>query len=132
MSTNTKKTLTVREFKSLLEGMDLLQGKSWTPNSTQWKIIRKKINMLEDEEVILFKDISDEVQVSRTSEAGQSPVQHVRGGDHTTSAPSQPRPMIQSSVLEEVPVPHAPPKVKNGKTPDIDTSKSGYVVSAFE
>lgn len=45
----TKKKLTVTEFKTWLEGAEAFQEEEWTPDHKQWKIIRSKIDNLIEE-----------------------------------------------------------------------------------
>lgn len=46
-----KETITVEMFKMWIEGIEEMQEDDWTPSPTQWKRIRQKIDMLEDEPV---------------------------------------------------------------------------------
>ena len=43
-----EKIVTVRDFKSMVEGMDTVMGDDWVPDQQQWKRIREKIRMLEN------------------------------------------------------------------------------------
>jgi len=40
--------LTIRDFKVMIEGMDMVLGENWYPTEEQWGRIRKKINNLID------------------------------------------------------------------------------------
>jgi len=42
------KTLTIRDFKVMIEGMDMVLGEDWYPTEAQWKRIRAKIDLLID------------------------------------------------------------------------------------
>ena len=41
-----REIVTIQDFKSMLIGMDLILGESWTPNEQQWKRIRSKLDAL--------------------------------------------------------------------------------------
>jgi hypothetical protein len=49
-----KDEITVREFKMWISGVEEMQEKGWTPNSTQWNKIKTKISQL-TEEVIEYQ-----------------------------------------------------------------------------
>ena len=40
--------ISVKAFKSMIEGMDMVSGDDWTPTAEQWKRIRAKIEQLEE------------------------------------------------------------------------------------
>lgn len=42
------KLVTIRDFKVMMEGMDMVLGDDWTPTDAQWKRIREKINAMID------------------------------------------------------------------------------------
>lgn len=42
------KTITVKEFRMWLQGVEEMQDAAWVPNPTQWQRIREKINSIED------------------------------------------------------------------------------------
>lgn len=44
----TKPTITVKEFRMWLQGVEEMQDSAWVPNPTQWTRIREKINCIED------------------------------------------------------------------------------------
>lgn len=48
MADEKKKKLTVKEFRMWLEGVEEMQPEGWTPNETQWKRIREKIDQVQD------------------------------------------------------------------------------------
>ena len=122
------KTITVRELKALLEGMDMLQGKTWVPNAQQWRKIRQKISQLEDEELVYVKELEEEEEYN----APQAPRPRA---PMPTSAPPTSALDEAASTPAPTPLPNAarPHQTADGKTktPDIDTS-NGYNVSAFE
>jgi len=47
-NTDTKEDeiVTIRDFKAMIVGMDMIMGDDWTPDENQWKRIRNKINAL--------------------------------------------------------------------------------------
>jgi len=38
--------VTIRDFKAMIVGMDMIMGDDWTPDEKQWKRIRAKIDAL--------------------------------------------------------------------------------------
>ncbi len=40
--------ISVKAFKSMIEGMDMVSGDDWTPTGEQWQRIRAKIEQLEE------------------------------------------------------------------------------------
>jgi len=42
------KLVTIRDFKVMMEGMDMVLGDDWTPTEAQWKRIRTKIDAMID------------------------------------------------------------------------------------
>jgi len=42
------KLVTIRDFKVMMEGMDMVLGDDWTPTDAQWKRIREKIDAMID------------------------------------------------------------------------------------
>lgn len=47
MSTE-EKPVSVREFKAMIQGIDIMGGEKFTPNAEQWSRIRRMIDRLED------------------------------------------------------------------------------------
>ena len=43
-----EKIVTIRDFKVMMEGMDMVLGDDWTPTDAQWKRIREKIDAMID------------------------------------------------------------------------------------
>ena len=43
-----QKKISVKEFKAWIEGIEELQPDGWAPTAEQWKIIRERINMIDD------------------------------------------------------------------------------------
>ncbi len=40
-------TITIKEFKMWLMGVEEMQSPDWTPDHNQWKVIRAKINLID-------------------------------------------------------------------------------------
>lgn len=49
MSDKEQKKLGINEFRTWLEGVEAFQPEGWVPSLDQWKIIREKIDQLNDE-----------------------------------------------------------------------------------
>jgi len=47
-----KKPVSVREFKAMIAGIDIMGGEKFTPNAEQWKRIRDMIDRLEEEQPV--------------------------------------------------------------------------------
>lgn len=45
---DNKETLTTKDFKMWLRGVEEMQDENWTPSAQQWKRIREKIDCIED------------------------------------------------------------------------------------
>lgn len=43
-------TITIKEFKMWLMGVEEMQSPDWTPDHNQWKVIRAKINLIDTNE----------------------------------------------------------------------------------
>ena len=48
MAEEKSKTITVKEFRYWLEGVEEMQDSAWVPNPVQWRRIRDKINDIEE------------------------------------------------------------------------------------
>jgi hypothetical protein len=112
-------TLSLRDFRSWLSGVEEMQDDGWSPSAEQWRRIRVKIDMIKDE---------PSVGVTNTSPAAKVPVYPTS----TTPVAAPP------STFERVPVPAAPPQIPSNvpmasvdgqiiKTPSSDTV--GYKTS---
>ena len=44
-------SLSIKEFKAWMKGVEDMHGENWSPNKAQWKKIREKLELL-DEEII--------------------------------------------------------------------------------
>ena len=68
------KTISVKAFKSMVEGMDMIGGDDWSPSPEQWKKIREKIELL-DETVEVVSAPAVDVPGSRAVVAPVQPVE---------------------------------------------------------
>lgn len=144
-----KDIVTIRDFKSMIVGMDMIMGDDWTPDAKQWKRIRAKIDAL--------IETADHSRPAGVLSSPASPTASPPTHTHSTSTDALLKgfPEVPSSIPGDVPVGEpgpagpsalAPPPVmpspampsnapvadgrEKVKTPDIDTSKgykSGYV-----
>lgn len=46
------KKITLSEFRSWLEGVEAMNTRTWTPSSSQWRAIRKKIDQISEDTII--------------------------------------------------------------------------------
>lgn len=123
MAKNNKK-ITLAEFRAWLEGVEELQPRGWTPDSTQWKRIRDKINSIEESSA---RGLTSGAVAPQ--QRFQAPVQ---------GAPSMlppPAPPVQGGVPNLPVAPQGKLGIPVGpdgkiKTPDIDTS-DGKFKSSF-
>ena len=123
-----EKVVTIRDFKVLIEGMDMVLGDDWVPTEEQWKRIRAKIDaMIETEDRAADRPVDSTRVVADGRLPSNFPVVPSNIPAGAASLPPAP------SAL--TPPPAAPPAIAPGsvptlesaqvKTPDIDSSK-GY------
>lgn len=124
------KTITVKEFKMWLEGVEEMQEEGWTPLPAQWARIRAKIASLSDADPAPTYTIPSgpipRAPAPQFQGVGTSP--GVR--TETSAAP----PMVNTSgatgLIPSGPVARGPIATQAGtvpvKTPDIDTSAAPY------
>ncbi len=43
-----KKTISVKEFRMWIQGVEEMQAEEWVPDARQWKLIRAKIDLIDD------------------------------------------------------------------------------------
>jgi hypothetical protein len=123
-----KKTITVREFRYWLQGVEEMQDEHWTPTSSQWAKIREKIDSITDVEP-QSAPTPTPAPVRYAAPAMvppmvQPPTTQPPTGPVSLAGPSSlaipPRPTMSSNPLlaqgNSIPV----------RTPDIDTSGKGY------
>ncbi|MDE1830607.1 MAG: hypothetical protein KGI25_09820 [Thaumarchaeota archaeon] len=130
-----KKKLTLNEFRAWLSGVEEMQESDWTPSASQWRTIRAKIEEVIDVPAPRQRYEEEDLEERRP----RGPIR--AAGPSAFSAPAAGQ-MIQSPTslsveqsLVSAPNEATPGGVKSGglkiKTPNIDTSKGGYV-AAFE
>ena len=114
--------ISLDEFRAWLSGVEEMQDEGWFPSDSQWATIRKKMDLIEEQEV--------EVPVQQAHQPYQQPQAHqpympqhgpVHPVQEASGAPAAPR--VQSLQ----PSGDSPGSLK---TPDIDSSE-GYT-SSFE
>lgn len=121
------KTLTIKEFKMWLEGVEEMQPDGWVPSETQWKRIREKINMIDESQPAVIESYRPPV--------GQS---IPRGPDVQAPAfsgmpPGFP-PEFSTLPRPSGPPPTGPFATDGGtpvKTPNVDTSNGKGYTSTF-
>lgn len=101
--------ITLSEFRAWLSGVEEMQDDNWAPSQSQWETIRRKMDLI----------IEDEAPAApaQVPVVHQQPVQYAQ--------PQQP------SAMPSAPVVSKPSNVGSGLTPDIDTSDGNYT-SSFE
>lgn len=122
--------ITLAEFRAWLEGVEELQTAKWSPNAVQWKLIRKKLDLIVADTVVQY--ISQ--QHPQHAAGGQQQVRgyHEANQDET----ALPTPRIPTD-LNSVPIEHQPAiggiSARGGRiiTPNIDTSVNNFA-SSFE
>lgn len=112
-------TITLRDFKAWLQGVEDMQEAGWTPNAEQWKRIRHKIDLI-------TAVVAVEVETVKPSEVKSLPK---AGKANTQNFPPAAPPVIPTSGLDAAPVVAAKGglKVEDGriKTPS-DLSGEKY------
>ena len=121
----TNKKVTLEEFRAWLSGVEEMQPDDWTPDSTQWRRIRAKIDLIVDSP----KKVNNNDGYEKYDETSAQPKRLVPSG------PS----LLNPQMLSPTNAP--PPFVATGdmavkgqgnfngqrvKTPDIDTSGTQY------
>lgn len=115
-------TITLREFKAWLQGVEELQPKDWHPDGAQWKLIRKKIN-----NIVEVEYPANQTGIVRNN----SPAQGLFPSRLPPPAPIVPSAIPATALdLSEAQQRAIGPAVKqvDGKivTPNIDTSNGEY------
>lgn len=113
----SKKKISMLEFRAWLQGVEELQPQDWTPNSDQWKLIRKKI---------------DTIDVSVSISDNTNNVIRNRIVNNDNVLPFIPPPPVAGGVPNLPIVGGIPGMSSDGtfKTPNIDTT-TGYNNSTF-
>ncbi len=129
-----KKKLTVKEFKMWLEGVEEMQDADWCPNEVQWKRIREKIRMLDEDAVAPTAAMFTEIPIP-----GGRPMTAGPGMMAIPIAPSG-NPLEAMNINPaDFPTPPTPPPGRPflnddnrpAKTPNIDTSGGKKYNSSF-
>ncbi|MGZ8924290.1 MAG: hypothetical protein ACXW2E_00270 [Nitrososphaeraceae archaeon] len=113
------KKLTITEFRFWLEGVEEMQSDEWNPNPQQWKRIREKIDLIQDQPLTIGQQYPQNVQHNIVP-----PPVRPAGGGLGTVVPNNNRP--QPSLFA-----NADNANMVVKTPEIDTTNGRYE-SAFE
>lgn len=127
-----KKKLTFHDFRVWLSGVEEMQDGDWTPSPTQWKTIRDKI-----EDVVDAPPQPRRVIEYDNGGYEDRPIRQAGPSAFGTSSSMSPPPTALSVEQSLVTAPNEIPSggIRSGglkiKTPNIDTSKTGYV-AAFE
>lgn len=110
------KPITLKDFKSWLEGVEDMQEEDWTPTPAQWKKIREKIDQIQETPVPSSQSFTQQPWVSQTP-TYQQPSPHIVKPLKTNDVSSDLLPSVknESSLLTD-----------HVKTPNIDTSDGKY------
>lgn len=117
-----QQTLTIKEFKMWLRGVEEMQPDGWSPSQPQWARIREKIDSIvegtasvQPQQQVVYRD-----PIVQQPVYPQHPVVHAQPGltqqRPVISAPAPNNPLFGNADSPAVPV----------KTPNVDTSTSGY------
>ena len=123
-----KKEVTLLEFQAWLEGVEELQAKDWSPDATQWKLIRNKIK-----NIIAPVPVVAEVPMTFPVQPAAQPVAVAPG---LPVAPEVPGSIPDFEITEpteaaaKMLAPSTP--AVPAKTPNIEPGADGKVKSAFE
>lgn len=129
-----KKTITLKEFQAWLDGVEELQEAGWHPNAEQWKLIRKKIASIVQEEVPVTMTVRDHranpqetPTMPRPSPALLPPVPQTSALDGANVEMTEAaKAALQGSVPPAVGVPSGAGVDPQIKTPSVDTSDGKY------
>jgi len=122
-----KQKQTLREFRAWLQGVEELQPDGWSPNPTQWKLIRERIDGVIEEKVIVEK-----VTKTEPSPVSMNPI-YQNGNPNFMAPPIQssiPPGAVNAEMSNDAKQMLSPKSGKNAKTPDIDGS-AGPTGSSF-
>jgi hypothetical protein len=126
MADDKKKTITIKEFKMWLEGVEEMQDADWIPSASQWKRIREKLD-----------SVAETSGPAPSFNAGTAPITYA--GPSSIVAPAGTPPVTAPAYQPSNIMPPPPPSglFANAeaaaipvKTPSIDTSNGQYK-SAF-
>jgi hypothetical protein len=116
MSEQKEDTISLKDFKSWLQGVEDMQEDDWIPNAVQWKKIRSKINLLDDAQQAPYRQNNSPV-VNTPQYMSPMPM------PIPMPSPSQ---GFSSAFDTYIPPPAGPSILASPKTPDIDTSDGSY------
>lgn len=118
-----KKDVTLQEFQAWLEGVEELQAKDWSPDATQWKLIRNKIkNIIAPVPVVAEAPIRIPVAPALAPGLPLAPVEPGSIPDFEITEPTEAAAKMLAPSTPAVPA----------KTPNIEPGADGKVKSAFE
>jgi hypothetical protein len=113
------KKLSLNEFRAWLSGVEEMQSDDWTPDPTQWRRIREKI-----------EDIIDNPRRSAPDQYSEPQYGYSGGYTPAPIMPAAPSGFVPGAVPgPAMPMSPSTPLFASPKTPDIDTSKGGYASS---
>ena len=123
-----EKVVTIRDFKVLIEGMDMVLGDDWVPTDDQWKRIRAKIDAM-----IKTEDRAADRPVPLMPGAGNVDSRRIVADDRLpgnfpevpSTVPAGAVALPPPSALTPPVTPTNAPPEETVKTPDIDSSQ-GY------
>lgn len=120
-----KKTISVKEFRMWIQGVEEMQDDGWVPDARQWKLIRAKIDQIDEEQDQRFvPTIRSGPRTPGPDELASIPGANLVFQPMNTAPPSAPgigAPVPQPSGLY---VPVAPPQ-----PPRMATTANGLPVS---
>jgi len=128
------KDITLDQFQAWLEGVEELQAKDWSPDATQWKLIRNKIkNIVIPEPVVAEVPLTFPGQPAPAARPAAAPAPSNIPG--LPPAPEVPGSIPDFQVTEpteaaaKMLAPSTP--AAPAKTPNIESDADGKVESSF-
>lgn len=114
-------TLTIKEFKMWLRGVEEMQPDGWSPSQQQWTRIREKIDSIEEgsippQQQVIYRDPVVQQPVYQQPQQ----VVHAQPG-LTAQRGAVLAPLPNNSLFGNADSPAIPVK-----TPNVDTSTGGY------
>jgi hypothetical protein len=137
----TKKYYTLSEFKAWLEGVEELQPANWSPDTTQWKLIRDRLFSIVEEppqqHVVEHQNHAQYYPEAPVPTRMPQP-EYVPPANAWVPPPSAVAPMVEATPAaqallsgKKLPSSMVPDASGKLKTPDVDTSDGNYG-SSFE
>lgn len=124
------KDITLAEFRAWLEGVEELQPTKWSPNPVQWKLIRKKMDLIVETQQVMAQQPLQRVREAPAQRHSQLPVDSASlpAPEEIPKIPTDLSrvPRHEQSALGGI-------KTTEGRivTPNIDTSTNNFR-SSFE